>query len=98
MVANAGVNVGEPFLAKDTFSAGGFGLGLLIGGGGRGARARAAYLAGSWIDGAGSGERLRGRTRSDGARHGGRRRLPERLGRRGLCDHLGRRQRCDDRL
>ena len=36
MVANAGVNVGEVFLAKDSFSAGDVGFGLLIGAAGVG--------------------------------------------------------------
>jgi len=36
MLANAGVNVGEVFLAKDSFSAGDFGFGLLIGAAGVG--------------------------------------------------------------
>ena len=49
MVANAFVNVGEPFLATDTFSAGSFGLGLMMGCAGIGL-AGGAYLAGSWID------------------------------------------------
>jgi MFS family permease len=49
MVANAFVNVGEPFLATDTFSAGSFGLGLMMGCAGVGL-AGGAYLAGSWIE------------------------------------------------
>src|SRR5256884_657981 len=49
MVANAFVNVGEPFLATDSFSAGSFGLGLMMGSAGIGLAA-GAYLAGSWID------------------------------------------------
>jgi MFS family permease len=49
MVANAFVNVGEPFLATDTFSAGSFGLGLMMGCAGIGL-AGGAYLAGSWIE------------------------------------------------
>jgi MFS family permease len=48
MVANAFVNVGEPFLATDTFSSGSFGLGLMMGSAGAGL-ALGAYLAGSWI-------------------------------------------------
>jgi MFS family permease len=49
MVANAFVNVGEPFLAIDTFSAGSFGLGLMMGCAAVGL-AGGAYLAGSWIE------------------------------------------------
>jgi MFS family permease len=49
MVANAFVNVGEPFLATDSFSAGSFGLGLMMGSAGVGL-AIGAYLAGSWIE------------------------------------------------
>jgi MFS family permease len=49
MVANAFVNVGEPFLATDTFSAGSFGLGLMMGSAAVGL-AGGAYLAGSWIE------------------------------------------------
>jgi MFS family permease len=49
MVANAFVNVGEPFLATETFSAGSFGLGLMMGCAGVGL-AGGAYLAGSWIE------------------------------------------------
>jgi MFS family permease len=49
MVANAFVNVGEPFLATDTFSAGSFGLGLMMGCAAVGL-AGGAYLAGSWIE------------------------------------------------
>jgi MFS family permease len=49
MVANAFVNVGEPFLATQTFSAGSFGLGLMMGCAGIGL-AGGAYLAGSWIE------------------------------------------------
>jgi MFS family permease len=49
MVANAFVNVGEPFLATDSFSAGSFGLGLMMGSAGAGLAA-GAYLAGSWIE------------------------------------------------
>src|ERR671931_1088926 len=49
MVANAFVNVGEPFLAIDTFSAGSFGLGLLMGSAAVGL-AGGAFLAGSWIE------------------------------------------------
>ena len=48
MVSNAFVNVGEPFLATESFSAGSFGLGLLMGGAGVGLAA-GAYIAGSWI-------------------------------------------------
>ena len=48
MVANAFVNVGEPFLATDAFSAGSFGLGLLMACAGVGL-AMGAFLAGSWI-------------------------------------------------
>jgi MFS family permease len=49
MIANAFINVGEPFLATDSFSAGSFGLGLMMGSAGLGLAA-GAYLAGSWID------------------------------------------------
>jgi MFS family permease len=49
MLANAFVNVGEPFLATDSFSAGSFGLGLMMGSAGLGLAA-GAYLAGSWIE------------------------------------------------
>jgi MFS family permease len=49
MVSNAFVNVGEPFLATESFSAGSFGLGLLMGGAGVGLAA-GAYIAGSWIE------------------------------------------------
>ena len=49
MVANAFVNVGEPFLATDSFSAGSFGLGLMMGSAGAGL-AVGAYLAGSWVE------------------------------------------------
>ena len=48
MIANAFVNVGEPFLATDTFSAGSFGLGLMMASAGVGL-ALGAYFAGSWI-------------------------------------------------
>jgi len=48
MISNAFVNVGEPFLATESFSAGSFGLGLLMGGAGVGLAA-GAYIAGSWI-------------------------------------------------
>jgi MFS family permease len=49
MLANAFVNVGEPFLATDSFSAGSFGLGLLMGAAGIGL-AVGAFLAGAWIE------------------------------------------------
>jgi MFS family permease len=49
MIANAFVNVGEPFLATDSFSAGSFGLGLMMASAGVGLAA-GAYLAGSWIE------------------------------------------------
>jgi MFS family permease len=49
MIANAFINVGEPFLATDSFSAGSFGLGLMMGSAGLGLAA-GAYLAGSWIE------------------------------------------------
>jgi MFS family permease len=49
MVANAFINVGEPFLATESFSAGSFGLGLLMGAAGVGL-AIGAFLAGSWIE------------------------------------------------
>jgi MFS family permease len=52
MVANAFINVGEPFLATDSFSAGSFGLGLMMGSAGAGL-AVGAYLAGSWVEGRG---------------------------------------------
>src|SRR2546423_113002 len=49
MFANAAVNVAEPRLALLTFSAGSFGLGLMMGCAGTGA-AIGAYLAGAWIE------------------------------------------------
>jgi MFS family permease len=49
MVANAFVNVGEPFLATASFSAGSFGLGLMMACAGVGL-AIGAFLAGAWID------------------------------------------------
>jgi MFS family permease len=49
MVSNAFVNVGEPFLATKSFSAGSFGLGLLMACAGVGLAA-GAYIAGSWIE------------------------------------------------
>jgi MFS family permease len=49
MVSNAFVNVGEPFLATKSFSAGSFGLGLLMACAGIGL-ATGAYIAGSWIE------------------------------------------------
>jgi MFS family permease len=49
MVANAFVNVGEPFLATSSFSAGSFGLGVLLAAAGVGL-AVGAFLAGAWID------------------------------------------------
>ena len=49
MVANAFVNVGEPFLATDSFSAGSFGLGLLMGSAAFGLAA-GAFFAGGWIE------------------------------------------------
>src|SRR5262249_36918452 len=49
MVSNAFVNVGEPFLATDSFSAGSFGLGLLMGCAAVGLAA-GAYIAGSGIE------------------------------------------------
>jgi MFS family permease len=49
MFATAAVNVAEPSLALDTFSAGRFGLGLMMGCSGLGL-AIGAYLAGSWIE------------------------------------------------
>jgi MFS family permease len=48
MVSNAFQNVGEPFLATDAFSAGSFGLGLMMACSGIGL-ALGAFLAGSWI-------------------------------------------------
>ncbi len=49
MFANAAVNVAEPRLALVTFSAGRFGLGLMMGCAGLGL-AVGAYLAGAWIE------------------------------------------------
>ena len=49
MFATAAVNVAEPSLALHTFSAGSFGLGLMMGSAGVGL-AVGAYLAGSWIE------------------------------------------------
>ena len=49
MFSNAFVNVGEPFLATQSLSAGSFGLGLLMGAAGIGL-ALGAFLAGSWIE------------------------------------------------
>ena len=49
MFANAFGNFGEPFLATDSFSAGSFGLGLMMASAGVGL-AMGAYLAGSWIE------------------------------------------------
>jgi MFS family permease len=49
MVANAFINVGEPFLATDSFSAGSFGLGLMMASAGLGL-AFGAYIAGTWIE------------------------------------------------
>src|SRR5205823_5092178 len=49
MLASAAVNVSEPRLALFTFSAGSFGLGLMMGCAGLGL-AVGAYLAGSWIE------------------------------------------------
>jgi MFS family permease len=49
MLSNACVNVAEPFLATDSFSAGSFGLGLLMGCAGVGL-AIGAYLASQWIE------------------------------------------------
>jgi MFS family permease len=49
MFATAAVNVAEPSLALHTFSAGRFGLGLMMGSAGLGL-AVGAYLAGSWIE------------------------------------------------
>ena len=49
MFATAAVNVAEPSLALHTFSAGRFGLGLMMGCAGLGL-AVGAYLAGSWIE------------------------------------------------
>jgi len=49
MFASAAVNVSEPSLALETFSAGSFGLGLMMGCSGLGL-AIGAYLAGSWIE------------------------------------------------
>src|SRR5205823_4896823 len=48
MFANAFVNVGEPFLATDSFSAGSFGLGLMMASAGVGL-AMGASLGGSWV-------------------------------------------------
>ena len=49
MLANAAVNVAEPFLATDSFSAGSFGLGLLMAGAGVGL-ALGSLLAGAWVE------------------------------------------------
>ena len=49
MIANAFVNVGEPFLATESFSAGSFGLGLMMACAGLGL-AMGAFLAGAWIE------------------------------------------------
>ena len=49
MLSNAAVNVSEPFLATDSFSAGSFGLGLMMGCSGLGL-ALGAYLASAWIE------------------------------------------------
>ena len=49
MFTTAAVNVAEPSLALDTFSAGSFGLGLMMGCAGLGL-AVGAYLAGAWIE------------------------------------------------
>jgi len=49
MFSNAAVNVAEPRLALLTFSAGSFGLGLMMGCAGTGL-AVGAYLAGAWIE------------------------------------------------
>jgi MFS family permease len=49
MVSNAFQNVGEPFMATSAFSAGSFGLGLMMACAGVGL-AVGAYLAGSWIE------------------------------------------------
>jgi MFS family permease len=49
MVANAFVNVGEPFLATESFSAGSFGLGLMMAAAGVGL-AVGAFFAGAWIE------------------------------------------------
>ena len=49
MLANAFVNVSEPFLAIRSFSAGSFGLGLMMACAGLGL-ALGAFLAGSWIE------------------------------------------------
>ncbi|MDQ2983256.1 MAG: MFS transporter [Actinomycetota bacterium] len=49
MLSNAAVNVSEPFLATDSFDAGSFGLGLLMGCAGAGLAA-GAYLGGQWIE------------------------------------------------
>jgi MFS family permease len=49
MVANAFVNVGEPFLATEAFDAGSFGLGLMMAAAGLGL-ALGAFLAGAWIE------------------------------------------------
>ncbi len=49
MLANAAINVAEPFLAFDAFNAGEFGLGLLMGSAGIGL-AVGAFLAAAWIE------------------------------------------------
>ena len=54
MLANAAINVAEPFLAFDAFDAGEFGLGLLMGCAGIGL-AVGAFLAATWIERRGLG-------------------------------------------
>jgi len=49
MFTLAAVNVSEPFLAIDSFNAGSFGLGLMMGCSGLGL-AVGAYLAGTWVE------------------------------------------------
>ena len=49
MLASAFVNVGEPFLATQSFAAGSFGLGLMMGSAGLGL-AGGAFFAGRWIE------------------------------------------------
>jgi MFS family permease len=49
MLANAAINVAEPFLAFDAFDAGEFGLGLLMGSSGFGL-AIGSFLAAAWIE------------------------------------------------
>ncbi len=82
MFAIAGVNVAEIVLAKNVFSAGDFGYGLLVAAGAVGL-VLGSLFGGSWIEQRGMAVPYGDLHRSDGAqlRRGGRR--AERLGRRG---------------